>query len=308
MELFGKYSNFSNSYIRGSEKDGKTLGQSFISEEGDDVNMTTEDVFLYTLLPFGQLFMRMIKHGGSLDKPYLLLLLGPSFYFMGVILDPLHERFGRNIILSLFIMWAVGWITPLLGYYGLLNKVEGGSILDLVILIPIAIRFLLIILLINIGFDNNYKDLIMHGILFFIMMLTNFMHLMIRPQCNSSNSSNHGERFLKILMDTIFQYGIIFFILGWFLKTKMFAYELYAKPLGLFNSVGDLMETITWCLAAIFAYASINMIDVNYSTDYTQGYANDDTCKGNISALRISISTLLFVLGLLYFYYQNRYF
>jgi hypothetical protein len=293
MELFGKDSDF---------------GKSFTSLEGDDANIKVEDIFLYGALPFGQLFMRMVKYGGSLDKPYLLLTLVPSFVFMSVILDPLHPRFTRNIILWTFVMWAVGWIAPLLGYFKLLNKVEGGSILDPIILLPIGIRFLLILLLVIMNFDNTYKDLLMHVVLFFIMMLTNFIHLMIRPQCNSSNNSNHGLRFLKVLMDTFFQYGIIFLIVGMFLKTKMFAYSLYAKPIPYFDSIGNLFETIVWCLGAMFAYIFVNMIDVNYDTDNTPGHAGDDACSGYTSDARKVVSSLIFLIGIIYFVWVNRYF
>jgi len=49
--------------------------KSIISGSGDDVNVAISDVVLYSVLPFGQLFMRIYKYNGSLDKIYLMLLI-----------------------------------------------------------------------------------------------------------------------------------------------------------------------------------------------------------------------------------------
>jgi hypothetical protein len=286
----------------------KEFGASFLTGAGDDVGMKTEDIFLYTLIPFGQLFMRMYKFGGSMDKPYLLLLMGPSFPFISTLLNPFDPDFGRNMIRYTMLMWILGCVAPILGYFKLINKVEGGNILDPVIIMPIGIRIIIIALLIYYNYEDEYKEIIIHLALFLIMMLTNFTHLMIRPQCNSSNNSNYGMRFLKVLMDSFFQYGIIFIILGMFAKSKQFAMELYDKPIPFFNNIGEITETLVWIMGAMFGYILTNMFDANYNTDNSKGHINDDVCRGELSSLRYVSSVVLLIVGMVYYIWQNRMF
>ena len=139
-------------------------------------------------------------------------------------------------------------------------------------------------------------------------MLTNAIHLLIRPQCNSSNNTNHGMRFLKVLMDSFFQYGIIFFLLGIMSKSKMFAIELFEKPVSFYNNVGEIIETVIWALGAMFGYILTNMFDANYNTDNSDRHENDDACKGDTSALRNVTSVVIFIIGMLYYMWQNRMF
>jgi hypothetical protein len=293
MELFNGANSFAASFLTGA---------------GDNVDMKTEDIFLYTLLPFGQLIMRIYKYGGSLDKPYLLLLMAPAFKFMTTLLDPFNPEFGKNMVKWTLLMWASGFITPLLGYLNLIKSTESESIIDLAILIPIGIRVILIAVLVYFNFEDNvFKKFIVNMILFSFMMFTNFIHLSIRRQCNPKYKYNGGKRFLKVLMDSFFQYAIILLILGIFAKTKFFAYELYDTPVPFYNNVGEVLETIVWISAAIFGYILTNMFDANYNTDNSPGNKNDDVCQGDISDLRCVISSIMLVVGLLYYYLQNRY-
>ncbi len=285
-----------------------SFASSFTTGSGDDVGLIIEDIILYTLLPFGQLIMRMYKYGGSLDKPYLLLLMFPSFGILVNLLNPLNPDFGSNITRWIIYSIALGWIAPLMGYFKLINKVEDTNNLDAVFLMPIFFRFIVIAVLMFVQFDETYLQLIIHTILFSIMMLTNFVHLAIRPQCNSGNNKDAGSRFLKVLMDTTFQYGIIFFFMGMLTKTKNFASEIYEMKIPIFDNIGVFMESISWIFGAMLAYITTNMIDANYNTDNKKPYKNDDVCKGDISALRYVFSVTLFITGLTYYLFQSSFF
>ncbi len=284
----------------------KSFIESLLSGSGDNVGLTIEDIILYTFLPFGQLIMRIYKYGGSLDKPYLLLLLYPSFKFLSNFLNPFDPDFSRNLIKWSVIGAAVGWIAPLMGYYNLLNKIEDGDNLDAVFFIPIFVRFLFVLGFMYLQFDPIYVPYIINIALFGILMFTNFIHLSIRKQCNSGNNKDAGNRFFKVLMDTILQYGVIFFFMGMFSKTKNFASELYDINIPVFENFGVLIESITWCTGAMFGYIFTNIIDTNYDTDNNPPYKNDDTCRGNISPLRSIISLIVLITGFIYYAWQNR--
>jgi hypothetical protein len=278
-----------------------SFGDSLISGSGDDVGLTVEDIFLYTLLPFGQLIMRIYKYGGSLDKPYLLLLMFPSFGFLVNFLNPYDADFGSNMLKWSVLGVVIGWIAPLMGYYKLINKVEDADNLDAAFFIPIFVRLLLVLGFMYFQFETTFMPYIINLVLFGILMLTNFIHLALRKQCNSNNNKDVGSRFVKVLIDTIFQYGIIFFFMGMFTKTKHFASDLYDVEIPLFQNVGIMVESITWSFGAMFGYITTNMIDSSYGTDNKSPYKNDDVCKGDISALRHVTSVLVLLGGLIYY-------
>ncbi len=296
MELIEKFAGAGSFY------------SSFVTGAGDDVGLTLEDMTLYTILPFGQLFMRMFKFGGSLDKPYLLFLMFPSFGLLVNVLNPFDSEFKHNMMKWGILSLLTGWIAPLFGYAKLLKKVDNSNNMDAIMLLPIFFRFIIVATLLYIDFDDYYRPLVIHFALFFIMMLTNFIHLAIRPQCNSGNSKNSGNRFWKILVDTVLQYGIIFFFIGMIAKTRNYAEDLYSKPIPLMNNIGELIQSIIWCIGASFAYTMTNMIDSNYNTDNTPPHKNDDVCKGETSQLRSTISFIVLITGLLYNLWVNRFF
>ena len=278
----------------------------FTSGSGDDVNMEIDDIFLYTLLPFGQLFMRIFKYNGSLDKIYLLLLLIPSFWFIVNLLNINHPSYYKQLLISYLITCVSNAIPAIIGYYKKINKVDDdqGQVLDISIFIPIILRFLL-------GFGMiyiNYNPVIMHIILFSIVMITVYINLKLRHQCNIYNSNETGNRFKKVLLDSVFIYSIIFIITGSILRLKQikkFA-ELFSKPIQYYGTRGHIILMIGWIGGALLGYILNNMININFNTKFEPPYNEDDVCKGVVSPFKIVFTIILLIVSLVYYIMSGR--
>jgi hypothetical protein len=226
---------------------------------------------------------------------------------MYFVLNQNNYDYARDVIISFIVMIVLGLVFPLLGYFKLINKIENSRILGWELLMPIFLRFILIAGFTFLSIQSGMKELAVSLILFTFVMLTNFIHLATRKQCNSSNNRNAGWRFLKVFMDTLFQFAIIFLFVGVFNKTRQYANELYDIELTELFKLGDIIESFIWIFGLVFGFILTNMIDSNFDTsDKPPKYEDDSVCKGDISALRITTSSLLFVITLGYYIYQYR--
>ncbi len=285
----------------------------FTSTDGDDVDMKVEDVLLYTFLPFGQLFMRIFKYNGSLDKIYLLLGLIGSGWFVHRLFDTYEPNYWGWLIISYFVASALNAIPAVLGYYKKLNKVddEQSSVFDFAILIPIFCRFLFGFAMIYINFyvGDFIGPIMIHLTLFLFIMLAVFIRLVRRRQCNSTNNQNTGKRFVKVLFDSIFIYTIIFIISGMVLKMQKFEgyMSFFATPVPYYGTMGDFMLMIGWAGGALLGYMFNNMLDTTFNTKFEPPYNDDDVCKGEISSFKITVTSILLIVSVIYYVSNSRY-
>ncbi len=275
--------------------------------------MKTGDLVLFILAPFGDLFMRSSNYyNGSLDKIYLFIVSTiASLVFFSNLVDWYHPRWLVNTIASYLAMCVFNLPSALLGYYGKIHKVpDTEKVIDLWILIPIVIRVLigLIIIPLYLNFPEVAPYLI-HITLFLVLMFTNFIHLAKRKQCNPKNNTNHGKRFVKVLIDTLMQYGIIFLIIGFLLKLQIIegGVSLFSTKVKYFGNVGEIILMLGWMGGALIGYIFNNMIDINFGTKFQPPYDNDDTCKGDIEKFHIVFVVIFIITSLIYFVYQTRY-
>lgn len=233
--------------------------------QGDKVDMGILEMLFYGLVPMiGQLFMRIFKYGGSLDKPYLLfpLFFIPPFSFIPVIFAKL------------------GWI----------KKTDVSNPLDIYILIPIIVRFLLIILLSKVVILNN--NIIQIIVLLFALIIANLLHITTDNNCK--DKLNIINNTAKATTDSMLQYAsgilgtyLVLFIpyVGAFIKNMRF---LPISPY-----ISKSINAGIWSLGILMGYMLVNMFDGNFSNI-------NDICGGKINMIRVIVSIIAFAVSLFY--------
>ncbi len=203
------------------------------------MSMNLIELFLYGLMPMGQILMRILKFNGSLDKPYLLfpLLLIPPFSFIPAI-------FGY-----------LGWIEP--------SKSTTPPI-DIYVLIPIIARFIFIIFVNQIADFSSF--MLQVGVVFGALLVTNLIRQYTSRECKTIN-------IIKGSFDSMIQYAfgvmttfLIMFIpfIGQILGFAMNSSIPY---------ISQIIESLIWGLGLAGGYLLVNMYDSNYvsNTDYCEG-------------------------------------
>jgi hypothetical protein len=272
---------------------------------GDDVNMKDEDIALYAILPFGQLFMRIFKFNGSIDYSILWLCTLPSFIFLYNLLDiySFTAAYFIKLTISFALMAGLGSVPGIFAKQKKIKKAEPGHLFSYTMILPLISR---IVLVIGLAFALDYSDydmktVIMHTILFFILMFTNFLIINFEAsECQNVNLDTLNT-FLHVLMNTCAEYGIIFFFIGVAAKGRALAYDAYSAPVPLFGDVGEIIEAVLWIIGAIVAHVIIKMFHLTYNPD---GICNTD---GDLSDLRYVLSGITFLLGLIYYIGQSKY-
>jgi hypothetical protein len=244
--------------------------KSFLTFKGDKVNMSTTEIFTYSLIPgVGQLLMRINKFGGSLDKPYLLfpLLLIPPFSFIPV----------------------------LIAKFGFLKKENGNNIFDIYIIIPIIFRFILIFAMAYFGNDNVILQV---ALTFIAVLMTNILHIINNKQCKDVNSGNFGSLIFKAIGDSMIQYGsgvLVLFSFSFIPFVGTILEVLRNIPLPIIGKTSKVIDASLWSFGLVMGYMLVNMIDVNY-------YTKTDICSNKIGMIRIIISVIAFACAIFYSY------
>ena len=226
------------------------------------MGMNVWKIFLYSLMPMGQLFMRMFELNGSLDKIYLLfpLLLIPPFSFIPVTL----------------------------GYFGYIKKLDNGPLIDIYILLPIIARFIFILLASQI--ESIGMLFLLIGIVLGFLFITNMIRLYTSRKCDKTS---FWGRTVKATFDSMAQYsfGVITVFLIQFIP-------FIGQILGLLMNLSipylsQFIESLIWALGLAGGYMMMNMIDGNYGSD-------NEYCIGNISKSRIITSIIVMLIAILY--------
>jgi hypothetical protein len=283
-----------------------------VEDSGYNIELKDEDIALFCIIPFGDFFLRVGKLNGSLDKGWTLVSSLGSIWFISRLVSIGSYNYTLMLIISYIVMGLCNVIPTMLVKKKLIKKRVGTPVIDWFVVIPVIVRFCIIIGLAFITYDTTFvvlRQFIINGGLFLVLMFTNFMRLLFRKQCNPGNNTDEGKRVLKIFIDSILQYGIIFVIMGIGASGQGGSYQLYTTPVPIFGTVGEVIDTLTWCFGAIAGYMLVNMFDENFntSTNEQDGYPDDDTCRGNISILRYVVSSIIFLLGLIFYLYTNRF-
>ena len=237
--------------------------------QGDKVDMGILEMLFYGLVPMmGQIFMRIFKYGGSLDKPYLFfpLFFIPPFSFIPVIFAKL------------------GWI----------KKTNAGTPLDIYLLIPIIFRFILIILLTNIPSIRGINRFILQTVLLLgALLLANILHVASEKRCKDKHKFNLFGSLLKESSDSMLQYAagvlgtfLVLFIpyIGTIIKT------INSLPI---PYISQIIESVIWGLGIATGYLLINMYDGNF-------LSAEEACTGKIGHVRILISIVAFAASIVY--------
>lgn len=226
------------------------------------MGMNVWKIFLYSLLPMGQLFMRIFEFNGSLDKWYLLfpLLLIPPFSFIPVTL----------------------------GYFGYIKKLNKGPLVDIYVLLPIIARFIFILLISQI--ENISMLFLQVGILIVFLFIANMIRLYTTRKCEKSS---FWGRTVKGIFDSMAQYG--FGVMTVFLIQFI---PFIGQILGLLMNLSipylsQFIESTVWALGLTGGYMFMNMIDANFEND-------KDYCLGDISSGRMITSAIVMLIAILY--------
>ncbi len=283
-----------------------------VDESGYDIELKDEDIVLYCIIPFGDFFLRVVKLNGSLDNGWTLFSSLASVWFISRLVSVGSYNYTLMLIVSYIVMGLCNAVPAMVVKKKLVKKREGTPVIDWFIVIPVILRFIIIIGLAFTMYDTTaviLRQFIINGGLFLVLMFTNFMRLLFRKQCNPENNKDSGKRVLKIFTDSLLQYGIIFLFMGIGASGKGGSYQLYATPVPIFMNLGEVIETMTWCFGAVVGYMLVNMFDENFntSTNEQEKYPDDDTCRGNISDLRYVLSTIIFLIGIIFYLYTNRF-
>jgi hypothetical protein len=226
------------------------------------MGMNVWKIFLYSLLPMGQLLMRMIEFNGSLDKPYLLfpLLLIPPFSFIPVTL----------------------------GYFGYIKKLNKGAPIDIYVLLPIIARFIFILLVSQI--ESIGMLFLQIGIVLAFLFSANMIRLYTTRKCDKTS---FWGRTVKGTFDSMAQFGV-----GVMTVFLIQFIPFIGQILGLLINLGipylsQFIESIVWGIGLTGGYMLMNMIDANYASD--KAY-----CVGDISLSRIITSIIVMLIAVLY--------
>ena len=236
--------------------------KSLTTGKGDKVEFSVFEALFYFFTPIiGQPIMRIQKFGGSMDKPYLL----PFGIFPPLTAVPL-----------------------LFAYFGFIDKIEGSNPLDIYIIIPFICKLILIFFAVELGSSRGMllKNIIILG----AIMLMNTLHMLTQTYCKDVPATTTGSKFLKIFMDSMLEYGLAVLIVI-LLYNFPFIGRLFSAFKDGEDILSNIVQSVAFGLSVAFGYLIVNMIDVNY-------VEKTDTCNGNISIWRSSISIIIFAIGM----------
>lgn len=270
---------------------------SWYSEDGDDVDMKDEDIALYSILPFGQFWMRIFKFNGSMDNMWLWLFSLPTLFFIYAVLDIYSSTatYLIQLIISYALMAALGSVPGIWAKQKKIKKAEPGNLFSYSMILPLVARCLIVIPLAY-AFDEfsfTARAITTEAIMFLILMFSNFLNITFEvSDCEKNNLDTLGT-FLHVLMDTFAQYGFIYLFTSMSVRARVLAFDTFSAPVPYFGDVGDILELIFWIIGAIVAHILTKMINKSFN--------KSDKCNtdGTVSALRKALSGIIFLVGLL---------
>ena len=238
---------------------GNLLSNSF-NFHGDKVKLSFLEILLYGLIPNGPLAMRVLKLNGSLDKWYLLPLDVPPFSFIQI--------------------YMAKW-----GFIKGINNVTAPPI-DFFVLIPIIIRFILILLLDLFSLGGILANI---GIIYLAIFFANLLHTAHAYSCSNSNT-NIFHLIKKNMGDSAIQLsgGVLATFLIQFIPGVDEAYDF----IQMIPFIGPVCETLLWSCGYIFFYLLGNMYDINFEPN--------SLCNPKSSTLRFIIGFFALCVSILY--------
>jgi hypothetical protein len=235
---------------------------------GDSVDMSLVDMGVYTIVPFGQLIMRLNKFGGSLDKPYLLL---PFFFFPPFSIIPV-----------------------LMAKFGMLKKSKIENIIDIYIVIPIIFRFILIFTMALIG--NFGGPLLQISLILISLIAINMYRSSINDTCKK-NDAPITNKIIKNVADSMAEYsiGILTVAMIYFIPfINIFLDLIGSIPFPIIGNIGKVMNATFWSIGLVAGYVIVHMYDATFSSE-------TDACSSKIYSLRTIISVIAFAISIFIF-------
>jgi len=251
----------------------KNMIGNFIDLSGDSVDMSLLEMGIYTIVPFGQLIMRVQKYGSSLDKPYLLF--------------------------PLFLIPPFSIIPVLFAKFGLLHKSNIKNIIDIYILIPIIFRFILIVIF-GLGLFRSFSSPLLQAILVLISLISiNLYRTSLDDNC-VKNEAPIENKIIKQVADSMAQYsiGLLTISLVYFIPFFNILLSLTgAIPFPIIGNLGTIMNATFWSIGLAGGYVIVHMYDAYINN-------KDETCSTKIDSLRTIISVIAFAICL--FLFNNK--
>ncbi len=240
----------------------------FIDLSGDPVDMSLIEMGIYTIVPFGQLIMRVQKFGGSLDKVYLFF---PLFFIPPFSIVPV-----------------------LFAKFGFLHKSNVENIIDPYIIIPIIFRFILIFGLALFG--NFGGPLLQAGLVLVSLIAVNMYRSSIDDNCIKSDAPNM-DKTIKNVADSMAQYsmGLLTVSLIYMIPfINLFLDLIGSIPFPIVGHLNSLMNPVFWSIGLAGGYVLVHMYDA-YITNKTEA------CASKIDSIRTIVSVVAFAISLFLF-------
>ena len=219
------------------------------------------EVLIYSLIPLGQLWVRIFKFNGSLDKWWLMfpLLQIPPFSF----------------------------IPMLMMKFGFISNGKGTNPIDYAMILPIVAKFIIpFILPFMIGTDHK----MLFTIVSFILQLLTIMIANLSRRYYGCNSIT-GDSIGKAGVDSVIALGfaeILPFIIPW----VPIIGSIY-NIVSLIPYIGNILGSFMWCIGFAGTYIVINMFN-----QYNMGSFCNTPFYGNNQDFIPFIISLIIIIGI----------
>lgn len=195
---------------------------------GVKVHFKWWEYFVYGLLPGGELFMRMFKLNGSMDKPYMLF--------------------------PLFMVPILGFIPLLMARFGLFEMGKGGNPIDWYVVIPIITKLLSHFFFKKLSFVK--KTIFTVLLVLSSVILANVLHFLNRDDCKENKKI--GSVAFRTIIDSCIEYGS---------GTATVAFTKYIPVIGevimageKLPVIGKVFKELLWSVGYGLTYLLNNMI------------------------------------------------
>jgi len=191
-------------------------------------NLSTSEFLISFLVPFSQIYFRMVKLDGSLDKPWLLF--------------PLFLIFPLSILPTFYIHW--NW----------LQKGQGGKPYDNWMYIPIILHVILMLIL------NRTKP----SLELIIKLASITVGIMVPYFIREYNNCNQMglNQMANVLGNSILIMGIAELLPSLFSILSFVPFVgMFFTLLGLIKSIPVFGETLFWSLGYLLSYVILNAIN-----------------------------------------------
>ena len=189
-------------------------------------------VLFYSLIPYGQLWTRIVNYSGSVDQPW---------YFFPLFLFP-PLQFIPVILLNL----------------GYIKEGKGGKVYDNFVWIPIATKFIMQFFG-RMFIPDEYYHWISEILILSSIIVAKYLHSNDSCKVAKKEISSSFTNFQTILIDAVFENGVagIFNVIIGFLPVIGWA----LMAISMVESLNNIMVFLFWMAGYLFIYTLQNMFE-----------------------------------------------